>query len=658
MFTGAQGSAPSYSGSTLTLPSNTSYIVAEVWGGGGGGAGSSPSSGLNNGGGGGGGGGYSQTLYVSPLSSKYYYNIGKGGSGGVTGSPSVAGSGNSSYFGTGLATSTANGGDGGSSRDPGSGGDASGGSVNLSGSSGMNGKNNDGINSGSGGSGGSSPRGGGGGKSLGSSSGGYPGEAFGGGGGGGTGNNSSGNNGGAGGSGGLVITIYATSSPNAAGNDYAEMFPVSSPGITAGDIVAVDTGVPVSMKLASAAESAPLAGVIATNPGQLLGDKDAVGSRPVALAGRVPTKVNLEGGPIQIGDRIAPSSVPGVGKKASALDASVGIALEAFSGGADGFSQGSVTVFLDLQRGIDINAIALKLLGPNNPIFAASSNSGTASSTPSTGSTGSPQAGSQQADPLDFVGGMMSAIASRIDSLTTNGLTYSTDSTSTDASSTATTNTPYDRYVSDFLHSLFAQVAQWLANAANGIGDLYAKVIHSDKVQTGELCVQDVCVTRDQLAAVLATAPRSPAPASSSTSTATSSFPTTPPVISINGNNPAHINVGDTYADLGATITGPEADLNLGIKTFLNGALVSDIVLDTSQAATDTIDYVVTDQNGLTSTSTRTVIVEAAAAADPPPSTEETPPPTEPTPPAPDTTATTTTTSTTATTTEATSTAQ
>jgi hypothetical protein len=28
-------------------------------------------------------------------------------------------------------------------------------------------------------------------------------------------------------------------------------------------------------------------------------------------------------------------------------------------------------------------------------------------------------------------------------------------------------------------------------------------------------------------------------------------------------------------------------------------------------AATDTIDYVVTDQNGLTSTSTRTVIVEA-----------------------------------------------
>ena len=55
----------------------------------------------------------------------------------------------------------------------------------------------------------------------------------------------------------------------------------------------------------------------------------------------------------------------------------------------------------------------------------------------------------------------------------------------------------------------------------------------------------------------------------------------------------------------------PQADLYIGIKT-LNGALVSDIVLDTSTTTTDTIDYVVTDQNGLTSTSTRTVIVDTA----------------------------------------------
>jgi hypothetical protein len=72
------------------------------------------------------------------------------------------------------------------------------------------------------------------------------------------------------------------------------------------------------------------------------------------------------------------------------------------------------------------------------------------------------------------------------------------------------------------------------------------------------------------------------------------------------------VQVGASYSDLGATITGPQSDLNLGVKAFLNGAPVSSIQLATSAAATDTIDYVVTDQNGLTSTSTRTIIIQAA----------------------------------------------
>ncbi|MGD0025245.1 MAG: hypothetical protein ABSC37_11595, partial [Xanthobacteraceae bacterium] len=59
--------------------------------------------------------------------------------------------------------------------------------------------------------------------------------------------------------------------------------------------------------------------------------------------------------------------------------------------------------------------------------------------------------------------------------------------------------------------------------------------------------------------------------------------------------NPAIIQVGDAYNDLGATITGPQQDLNLGIKTYLNGTLTSNIVIDTSAAATDTIDSVATD---------------------------------------------------------------
>jgi hypothetical protein len=177
----------------------------------------------------------------------------------------------------------------------------------------------------------------------------------------------------------------------------------------------------------------------------------------------------------------------------------------------------------------------------------------------------------------------------------------------------------------------------WLADAGNGIEDLFAKNIHAGNIMTKELtftratgdeltvkklCVKKsdgtpVCVTGEQLAAVLASANQSggsstPPPSSSSNASTTSD---TPPEIQINGGNPAIIHIGDSYADLGATITGPQADLNLGLRTYLNGTPVTTIQIDTTQVATDTIQYVVTDSAGLTATSTRTVIVRAAEAA-------------------------------------------
>ncbi len=158
-------------------------------------------------------------------------------------------------------------------------------------------------------------------------------------------------------------------------------------------------------------------------------------------------------------------------------------------------------------------------------------------------------------------------------------------------------------------------------------------------LHAGEACLpksdgSEVCVTGDQLAALLSQSAAAgfanPSPAPTNTQFANPTpDPAAPPVIEIQGNNPAHLNVGDSYIDLGASITGPtQADLNLGIKTFLNGALVSNIVLDTSLPATNTIDYVATDQNGLTSTSTRTVIIDAPdqpapEAPDAPPSDPE-----------------------------------
>ena len=170
------------------------------------------------------------------------------------------------------------------------------------------------------------------------------------------------------------------------------------------------------------------------------------------------------------------------------------------------------------------------------------------------------------------------------------------------------------------ISSTFQQnLIAWLGNANNGIHDLYATVIHAHQVTADELCAGTVCVNQQQLAAVLAAANQSPAGNSSTSgNTSTSSAITdTPPVLQINGDNPAHIQIGDSYNDLGATITGPQADLNLGITTYVNGIQMTPVQITTTQAATDTIDYVVTDSAGNSATSTRTVIVQAPIAAPP-----------------------------------------
>ena len=181
---------------------------------------------------------------------------------------------------------------------------------------------------------------------------------------------------------------------------------------------------------------------------------------------------------------------------------------------------------------------------------------------------------------------------------------------------------------------------------------------------TNRLCVNKsdgtpVCVTGDQLAALLASGsssgsavasggagdqspavaqPSAAAPSSSSASvtqqTASTSTPATaPPVIQINGDNPAIIHVGDSYEDLGATITGPKADLNLDIHTFVGNTPIDQAVIDTSTTTVYHINYVVTDQNGLAATSTRTVMVEAPLASTPPPATSTTSPSATSTPP-------------------------
>ena len=110
-------------------------------------------------------------------------------------------------------------------------------------------------------------------------------------------------------------------------HDLAEMFP-STQTLMAGDIVSVSSDGDEHVERSTSERT--IIGAISTDPGLILGhETEEDGYYPVALAGRVPIKVNNENGPLTIGDRIAVSSVTGVGMRAEGPGEVVGIAMQA-----------------------------------------------------------------------------------------------------------------------------------------------------------------------------------------------------------------------------------------------------------------------------------------------------------------------------------------
>jgi hypothetical protein len=129
-----------------------------------------------------------------------------------------------------------------------------------------------------------------------------------------------------------------------------------------------------------------------------------------------------------------------------------------------------------------------------------------------------------------------------------------------------------------------------------------------DTITTTVLCIEDVCVTRTELAAMLAATKQMPSTQNISSGT-TQGESHGPPIISIQGDNPAHISIGSQYQDLGAVITGPrDSDRNLGIQLFLDGIAVDSISLDTRTERNLLTEYVASNEHGV-STSSRTVLI-------------------------------------------------
>jgi len=161
------------------------------------------------------------------------------------------------------------------------------------------------------------------------------------------------------------------------------------------------------------------------------------------------------------------------------------------------------------------------------------------------------------------------------------------------------------------------------------LNNLAAEMISAKALQTDKLCVGDVCVTGGQLKELLdkngisSSTEDSPPITEDSPPSATSdvgnpdvplpAIDTEPPILTLQGNNPAIVIVGSVYGDLGVVVTD-NVDRNLGYEVWRNGELLgrnlSGVSVDTSIAGEYSIDYVAMDQAGNTATSTRTIIVE------------------------------------------------
>ncbi|MFH1078165.1 MAG: hypothetical protein V1745_02700, partial [Patescibacteria group bacterium] len=121
--------------------------------------------------------------------------------------------------------------------------------------------------------------------------------------------------------------------------DYAERY-LSDDPLIPGDLVTTDQNGTNKVKRTTGAQDTVL-GIVSTKPGFITGAY-STSTYPIALAGRVPTRVSTANGPILPGDTLAPSSEPGVAVKAIEPGPTVGIALEPY----DAPTEGLISVFV------------------------------------------------------------------------------------------------------------------------------------------------------------------------------------------------------------------------------------------------------------------------------------------------------------------------
>ncbi len=122
--------------------------------------------------------------------------------------------------------------------------------------------------------------------------------------------------------------------------DFAERY-YSPDALEPGDVVMLNQRGQFHVQRSAKAGDVPV-GIVSTRPAFVAG-APAPDTYPIALAGRVPTRVSGLAGSIAVGDPLTPSSMPGVAVKALQAGPIVGYALEAY----DAKTVGKIEVFVN-----------------------------------------------------------------------------------------------------------------------------------------------------------------------------------------------------------------------------------------------------------------------------------------------------------------------
>ncbi|QQR60431.1 hypothetical protein IPH19_03380 [Candidatus Uhrbacteria bacterium] len=122
--------------------------------------------------------------------------------------------------------------------------------------------------------------------------------------------------------------------------DFAERY-YSPDSLEPGDVVIVSDSGRMHVQR-SMNDKAMVLGIVSTRPAFIAG-RPATSTYPIALSGRVPTKVSGMNGAVKAGDPLAPTSIPGVVAKAIHTGPIVGLALEDY----DQTNVGSIEVFVN-----------------------------------------------------------------------------------------------------------------------------------------------------------------------------------------------------------------------------------------------------------------------------------------------------------------------